>query len=217
MLPPISHAMQYVNNFCTYILLITGLALVSRNVREEKGKYNPPRSSRNNTLQWIRWREAPWASVCTSWCSVSSSVLAEPPGGHGARSPSLSTLVVAAPAWESAGPPGGARRHREPASPPPRPRLGRLVAQACRHRPASPPPRPLLSRRVARAVIAYSRRCRPCLCWARRSSGRGRGHGSPCLPCQWPTPWLWNWSVARHSLGQPSFGEQDCSRRKGQI
>ena len=105
--------------------------------------------------------------MCTSWCSVSSSVLAEPPGGHGARSPSSSTLVVArrpglrvgwAAGWcspssstrvaatsASAGPPGGAslpsstRVAAAPASAEP-------PGSACRHRLLpSPPSLPLLS------------------------------------------------------------------------
>ena len=31
------------------------------------------------------------------------------------------------------------------------------------------------------------------------------------------SPRLWDWSVARHSLGRPSFGEPGRLRRKGQI
>ena len=73
-----------------------------------------------------------------------------------------------------------ARRPRAPPSPPPRPRLGRLVARAWRHRVLpllplprlSPPPRPLLSPPP-----------RP-------------GKWFPLLALtQWPPPWLWDWLV----------------------
>ena len=58
----------------------------------------------------------------------------------------------------------------------------------------------------ALAVIEHPRRRRP---------GLSLRPWSRCLP--WPLPWLWDWSVARHSLGRPHFGEPGRSRRKGRM